>query len=105
DAGWALGIRIELHAVIRPALRPAAQVPYVTEHLRQRGNPLDYPGPGSFLHGLDLAPAAVQVADDVPHVGFRCPDLTGHNRLEQHGIRLASCLLERHRTGDLEGEL
>src|SRR6202453_5216984 len=105
DAGRNLGIRIELHAVIRPALRPAAQIPHVAEHLRQRDKCLDCPGPGSFLHGLDLATAAAQVADDLTHVVLGRPDLDGHDRLEQHGIRLAGGLLERHRTGDLEGEL
>src|SRR5260370_34782071 len=61
EAGRDLGIRIELHAVVRPALCPAAQIPHVAEHLRQRDKCLDRPGPGSFLHGLDLAPAAFQV--------------------------------------------
>src|SRR5580658_2105581 len=105
DAGRDLGVRIELHAVVRPALRAAAQVPHVAEHLRQRDERLDRPGPGSFLHGLDLAAAAVQVADDVAHVLLRRPDLDGHDRLEQHGVRLGGGLLERHRAGDLEGEL
>src|ERR1700731_2017681 len=54
DAGRDLGVRIELHAVVRPALGP---------------------------------------------------DLDGHHRFEQRGIRLGGRLLERHRTGDLEGEL
>src|SRR5580700_6652478 len=61
DAGRDLGIRVELHAVVRPALRPAAQVTHVTEHFRQRDEGLDDPHPGPLLHGLDLTPAAVQV--------------------------------------------
>src|ERR1700731_3586553 len=73
DAGRDLGVRIELHAVVRPALRAAAQVSHVAEHLRQRDKRLDRPDPGSFLHGLDLATAAVQVADDVAHVLLRRP--------------------------------
>src|SRR5919201_4152902 len=64
DAGRDLGVRIELHGVVRPALGPAAQIPDVAEHLRQRDKGLDHPDPGPFLHGLDLAAAAVQVADD-----------------------------------------
>src|SRR6266478_3755265 len=68
DAGRDLGIRIELHAVVRPALRPAAQISHVAEHLGQRHDRLDDPDPGAFLHGLDLAPPAVQVADDLTHV-------------------------------------
>src|ERR1700689_150432 len=105
DAGRDLRIRIELHAVVRPALCPAAQVPHVAEHLRQRDKRLDGPDPGSFLHGLDLATAAVQVADDFTHVLLRRPDLYGHDRLEQHGTRMGGRLLERHRARDLEGKV
>src|SRR6201993_4360274 len=105
DAGRDLSVGIELHAVVRPALRPAAQIPHVAEHLGQRDKRLDHPDPGAFLHGLDLAAAAVQVADDVAHVLVRGPDLDGHHRFEQRGVRLGGRLLERHRTRDLEGEL
>src|SRR3954451_1659534 len=105
NAGRDLGIRIELHAVVRPALGPAPQIPHVTEHLRQRDESLDHPDAGTFLHGLDLAAAAVQVADDLAHVVVGGPDLDGHERLEQNRARLAGRLLERHRSGDLEGEL
>src|SRR5256714_5889631 len=90
NAGRDLGIRIELHAVVRPALSPAAQIPHVAEHLRQRDKRLDYPGPGALLHGLNMAAAAVQVADDLAHVLVRSPDLDGHDRLEQCGVRLGS---------------
>src|SRR6185369_7173580 len=105
NAGRDLGIRIELHAVVRPALSPAAQIPHVAEHLRQRDKSLDHPGPGALLHGLNMAAAAVQVADDFAHVLVGRPDLDGHDRLEQRGVRLGGRLLERHRAGDLEGEL
>src|SRR5437016_4610385 len=105
NGGRDLGVRIELHAVVRPALRPAAQIPDVAEHLRQRYKCLDHPGPGTLLHGLNMATAAVQVADDFAHVLVGRPDLDGHDRLEQRGVRLGGRLLERHRTRDLEGEL
>src|SRR5215831_7483329 len=100
-----LGVGVELHGVVRPALRLAAQVPDVAEHLRQRDESLDHPGPGSFLHGLNLAAAAVQVADHVAHVVLGRRDLDAHHRLEQHRTRLRGGLLEGHRAGDLEGEL
>src|SRR5215471_17022549 len=105
DARRHLGVGVELHAVVRPALRLAAQVPDVTEHLRQRDESLDHSGPGSFLHGLNLAAAAVQVADHVAHVVLGRRDLDAHHRLEQHRTRLRGGLLEGHRAGDLEGEL
>src|SRR5882724_3642276 len=41
DARRHLGVRVELHAVVRPALRLAAQVTDVTEHLGQRDESLD----------------------------------------------------------------
>src|SRR5271165_4813485 len=45
NAGRNLGIRVELHAVVRPPLRPAAQVAHVAEHLRQRDKGLHDPHP------------------------------------------------------------
>src|SRR6266516_6710357 len=67
DAGRDLGVRVELHVVVRPALRAAAQVTHVAEHLGQRNEGGNHTCPGPFLHGLDLAPATVQVADDLSH--------------------------------------
>src|ERR1700742_4214340 len=84
DARRHLGVRVELHAVVRPALRLAAQVTDVTEHLGQRDESLDHPGPGSFLHGLDLTAPAVEVADHVAHVILWGCDLDVHHRLEEH---------------------
>ena len=91
--------------VARPALGLAPQVADVAEHLRQRHERRDDPGAGPLLHGLDLAAAGVEVADDVTHVVLGRGDLDGHHRLEQHRVGLAGRLLERHRAGDLEGEL
>src|ERR1700733_488757 len=88
DARRYLGVGVELHAVVRPALRPAAQVADVSEHLRQRDESLDHAGPGSFLHGLDLAAPTVQVADHAAHVILWRGDLDAHHRLEQHRTRL-----------------
>src|ERR1022692_955983 len=105
DAGRHLRIRIELHAVVRPALCPAAQVTYVTEHLGQRHGCLDDPDPAAFLHGLHLATAAVQVADDLTHVVLGGSHLDGHDGLKQHRVGVAGRLLEGHRSGDLEGQL
>src|SRR5262249_38737525 len=102
DAGRDLGVRVELHVVVRPALRAAAQVAPVAEHPGQRHEGGNHPCPGPLLHGLDLAAAAVQVADDLPHVVLRSRDLDRHHRLEQDRVGLRSRLLERHRSGDLE---
>src|SRR6266571_2825805 len=103
DARRHLGVGVELHAVIRPALRPAAQVAYVAEHLGQRDGRLDDPDPIALLHGLDLAAAAVQVADDVAHVIVGGSPLDGHDRLEKHRVGVAGRFLECHRACDLEG--
>src|SRR5215471_5593517 len=105
DARWHLVVGVELHAVVRPALRPAAQVADVSEHLRQRDESLDHAGPGSFLHCLNLTAPTVQVADHVAHVFLGRGDLDAHHRLEQYRARLPGGLLEGHRAGDLEGEL
>src|SRR5664279_583322 len=100
-----LGIAVELHGVVRAALRLGAQVPHVAEHLRQRDERLHHPGTAALLHGLDLATAGVQVADHVAHIVFGRDDLNGHHRLEQDRIGLARGSLEDHRTGDLECHL
>jgi hypothetical protein len=62
-------------------------------------------GAAHVLHGLDLATAGAQVADDVAHVLLGRADLDGHHRLEQHGVGAAGGLLEDHRAGDLERHL
>src|SRR5260370_26362401 len=58
EAGRVLGIRIELHPVVRPALGTAAHIPHAAEHLRQRGKCLDPPAPGSVLDAVPLSTAA-----------------------------------------------
>src|SRR3984957_5714307 len=105
DARRHLGIRVELHAVVRPSLCLGTQVADVTEHLRERNESLNHPGPGSFLHGLHLAAPAVEVADHFAHVVLWGRDLDVHHRLEQHRVSQPRGLLEGHRAGDLEGEL
>src|SRR3984957_16391376 len=105
DAPRPLLVLVERHAVVRAALRLRTQVTDVTEHLRERNESLDHPGPGSFLHGLHLAAPAVEVADHFTHVLIRCSDLDAHHRREQHRVSQPRGLLEGHRAGDLEGEL
>src|SRR6476660_6103020 len=100
-----LGVGVELHRVARATRRLAAEVADVAEHLRQRHQALDDPGAAALLHGLDLATAGVEVADDVAHGLLGRGDLDGHHRLEEDGARLAGALLEGLRTGDLERQL
>src|SRR5580693_929612 len=100
DARRHLGVRVELHAVVRPSLRLGTQVTYVTEHLRQRNESLDHPGPGSFLHGLHLTAPAVEVADHFSHVVIGSGDLDAHDRLEQYRVGQRGGLLEGHRASD-----
>src|SRR5699024_8193301 len=63
-----LGIRVEHHGVVRPALGLRPQVADVAEHLRQRDLRPDDACTAALLHGLDLATAGVQVTDDLAHV-------------------------------------
>src|SRR5580692_9099682 len=78
DARRHLGVRVELHAVVRPSLCLGTQVTDVAEHLRERNESLNHPGPGSFLHGLHLAAPAVEVADHFAHVFLWGRDLDVH---------------------------
>src|SRR5436190_14587373 len=77
-----LGVGVELHAVARPALGLAPEVSDVAEHLRQGYECVHDPRTGPLLHGLDLATAGVQVADDLTHVVLGRGHLDGHHRLE-----------------------
>src|SRR4051812_39699416 len=101
DVPGNLGVGVELHGVDGSALRLAAQVADVAEHLRERDDGADDLGAARVLHGLDVAAAGVQVAYDVTHVLLRGPDLHGHDRLEEGRVGAPRGLLERHRTGGL----
>src|SRR6266540_824880 len=68
DAVGNLRVVSELHRVRRAALRLRAQVRRVAEHLCERHERLDHLHARARVHRLDLAAAAVQVADDVAHV-------------------------------------
>src|SRR3954447_25259367 len=57
DVPGNLGVGVELHGVDGPALRLAAQVADVAEHLRERDNGADDLGAARVLHGLDLPTA------------------------------------------------
>src|ERR1700709_353820 len=65
-----LGVGVELHRVVRPALRLGTQITDVAEHLRQRYQSLDDASAGALLHRLDLATPRVEVTDHVTHVLF-----------------------------------
>src|SRR6187431_520069 len=100
-----LGVAVELHRVDRAARGLRAQVADVAEHLRQRHQSLDDLDALGILHRLDLTATGVQVADDIAHVLLGGAHLDAHDGLEDHGVRLASGLLEAHRAGDLERHL
>jgi hypothetical protein len=101
-----LGVGVELHGVAGPALGLGPQVADVAEHLRQRHQGLDDAGAAALLHGLDLATAGVEVADDVAHVVLgRDVTSTAIIGSSSTGSGLAGGLLERHRAGDLERHL
>src|SRR5262245_5034047 len=105
DAPGNFGVRVELHGVARSSLRPAPEIAYVTEHLGKRDNCLDEAGTGTLVHGLNVATARVEVPDHIAHELLGRRDFHRHHGLEQHGVSPTRRLLERHRTGDLEGEL
>src|SRR5204862_606470 len=88
DLGRNFGVRIELHGVARPALRPRPQVTDVAEHLCERHQRLDDARTGALVHGLDLPATTVEVADHVTHELLRSRDLDGHHRLHDHRVRL-----------------
>src|SRR5207342_3298786 len=105
DVPGNLGVRVELHGIARPSLRLTPEIAHVAEHLGEWDNCLYEAGAATLVHGLDVATARVEVTDHIAHEVLGRRDLHRHHRLEQHWVGPARRLLERHRTGDLEGEL
>src|SRR5262245_22895864 len=100
-----LGVVGKLHRVAGPALGHRPQVRGVAEHLGERHRRADHRGGAAGLAALEMAAAAVQVADDVAHEGLRHRDLDPHHRLEDRGAGLLDAVLDGHRGGDLERHL
>src|SRR5215475_11325537 len=71
DVRGNLRVRVELHAVARPALGLRPQVADVAEHLRQWHQGPDDATAATLLHRLDHPTPGVEVADDVTHVLLR----------------------------------
>src|SRR4028118_1647414 len=74
----------------RPALCARAVRVDVGQHVGERDHRLDRLGIAPRVGALDLAAAAVQVADDVAQIILRSDDLDLHDRLEQLDTRLLS---------------
>src|SRR4051812_687977 len=100
-----LGVVTEFHRRRRPALGHRPQVRDVAEHLGERDERADDLCRPARLHALDLAAAAVEVADDVAHELLGHRDLDPHDRLEDRGIGLPEGVLDGHRARDLERHL
>src|SRR5262245_32971912 len=95
-------VAIEVHRIGRAPLRARAEIGRVAEHLRQRHARRDDLRAAAIFLRLNLPAAARQVAHHIAHVFLGDDDLDAHHRLEQHRLRLLGCVLERHRTRDLE---
>src|ERR1700722_12747938 len=59
DVAWHLCIRVELHAVTRPALGLRPKVADVAEHLRQRNSGAHDAGTAALVHRQDVTPPRV----------------------------------------------
>ena len=104
--GRDLGIVVETHGAVGAAGRQRPEDGHVAELLRERNEGLDHAGSvGGGVHGRDLSPAPVQVADDVTHVLLRSHDLDEHDRLEEDRLALRACMAESHAGSDLERQL
>src|SRR6186997_935018 len=110
QARWHFGVVAEFHRGRRASLGHAPQVGHVPEHLGQRderphdlGLVADHPAP--VLDPLDLATAAVEVADDVAHELLGHRHLDPHDRLEDGRVGLAERVLHGHGARDLERHL
>src|SRR5215472_2362444 len=97
-----LRVMRKMHGEIAAALRAAAQIGGVTEHLGERHLHANYVAARTALRALNLRAAGVEVAKHGGHVFFRNDDFHFHNGLEQHRLGSAASFFEAHRTGDLE---
>ena len=91
-----------LHGILAAALGLAAQVGRITEHFAQRDLRGDAGGAVLGLLVLDLAAAAVQVADDVAHILVRDDDVDLHDGFHDDRVALLHGFLESHGAGDRE---
>src|SRR3954451_25141730 len=98
-------VGVELHGVRRATLGARTEVSSVAEHLSERDLRPHHVRGAALLHPLDATTPRREVTDDVTHVVLGRDDLDGHDRLEEHRLRLAGGLLEGHRAGDLERHL
>ena len=95
-----------LHGVEAATLGLGTQVGRVAEHAGEGHECRDLLDTAiACLHGLDLAAAGVEVANDVAHVLLRDNGNDLHHRLGEDGISLSHSLLEGHGAGDLERHL
>ena len=94
----------ELHRVLGAALSERAQFVDVTEHVGKRYESFDCLGIAAAVCALNLATAAVQVADNTAKVIFRCHHFNLHDRLKQLDAGLAGHFAHRAATADFESD-
>ena len=75
----------------------------VFEDLRLRHLTLDHLVMTHRIHSEHLAPAAVQIADDIPHVFVGDFNHDVHDRFKQGRLTFQDALLEAEGAGDFEG--
>src|ERR1035438_10440226 len=102
EARWKLLIMMEFHAVVGSALSHAAQVGRIAEHRRKRNFGVHDVRCRATLHAEDLSTTPREITHDVAHELLGHEDVDTHDRLQQHGFRLANAVLESHRPGDGE---
>src|SRR5512142_1451596 len=94
----------EFHRVGGASLGHGAELRRVAEHLGERHFGVDDLHAGAIAHLLDGAALGGEVADDVAHELLGGEHLDLHDRLEEDRSGLLAGVLERHGTGDLEGD-
>src|SRR5262245_20501786 len=95
----------QLHRIARATLGHRPQVGRVAEHLGERHRGADDRRRAPVLGALEVAAAAVEVADDVAHELLGHRDLDPHHGLEDRRTGLLDGILDGHRGGDLERHL
>src|SRR5467141_1495212 len=92
----------KMHGERGAALRAAAQIRGVTEHLRERHFHSNDIAARAVFRALNRRTPRIQVAEHLRHVLFWNHDFHFHDRFQKNRRGSVAGFLERHRAGDLE---
>src|SRR5579859_5187318 len=92
----------KMHRESCAALRAAAKVGCISEHLGERNFHTNHVAACAIFRALNRGTPRVQVTENSGHIFFRNDDFDFHNRFQKNRLGLGTGFFVRHRTGDFE---